>query len=409
MSDRSPPQAFLFWDESAFPNANMSGYEVVKAVRTFAANIGPIMSLRFYVDIGGNESLSPGLRSELQCSGVSIIDTVACGRQCAASKMLSTDLFVHAVNNVDITSVIIVISADPDLGYPISMLRMRGEHVMLVCPAKVDSQFLHSVDGTILEGNVLEAVIPTATPMQHSANPPLAMSPQSTPPHFQVMQCMNALEDAQEMEKAFDIAFYRHFAGRIDSKKVLMTSLPPSSSEPQASSGPSETSIVHAQSRSAGLDGNPPPQILVPALATHLANLEAPPPLRHSTWSTADLPWPIPTQFHPETLWLSPEYFTWHHLLAGEPIVAPTASAFPGVPTYFDALIYYLRARRSAGLFFVPREALYKSLLERQPDVFLQAGTARFKNPIHRYICEAETLGIVVKEGQYVSLHPKYY
>ncbi|KAH6918918.1 hypothetical protein BKA70DRAFT_1089032, partial [Coprinopsis sp. MPI-PUGE-AT-0042] len=74
--------------ESAFPNASMSGYEVVKAIRAFTAKIGAIKSLRFYVDIASSKVLSPELRSELQCSGVSVIDTVSRGRQCAASKML---------------------------------------------------------------------------------------------------------------------------------------------------------------------------------------------------------------------------------------------------------------------------------------------------------------------------------
>ncbi|KAH6918916.1 hypothetical protein BKA70DRAFT_1087950 [Coprinopsis sp. MPI-PUGE-AT-0042] len=88
--------------ESAFPNTSMSGYEVVKAIRTFTAKMGTVKSLRFYVDIAGSKVLSPGLRSELQCSGVSIMDTVSTGRQGAASKMLlgaRTSQSHHCVNN----------------------------------------------------------------------------------------------------------------------------------------------------------------------------------------------------------------------------------------------------------------------------------------------------------------------
>ncbi|KAH6918911.1 hypothetical protein BKA70DRAFT_33846 [Coprinopsis sp. MPI-PUGE-AT-0042] len=194
MTDR-PPQAFLFWDDSAFPNASSSGYEVAKAIQVFAANIGTIKSLRFYADVAGNQALSPALCSELQCAGVSIIDTVSAGRQGAASKMLLADVFIQALDDPAPCSVMIVISADPDLSYPISALRLRNRRVVLVCPSTVDPRFLQSADGTILEGDLLETRMPASASLQRSTDPPLVTSLQAIPSHFQVM--IDLLNDAK--------------------------------------------------------------------------------------------------------------------------------------------------------------------------------------------------------------------
>jgi hypothetical protein len=82
--------------ESAPPKDSVSGYDIVRAVRTFGSEIGAFKTLRFYID--GSYRLPPPLASELQCSGVTIVNTMSGGRQGSASKMLlgmrHLDMFV---------------------------------------------------------------------------------------------------------------------------------------------------------------------------------------------------------------------------------------------------------------------------------------------------------------------------
>jgi hypothetical protein len=90
------------------------------------------------------------------------------------------DLFIHAINDSAILETMIVISADPDLGYPISTLRLRGRRILLFCPPTVDPHFLQSTDGIVLD--VLAKWMPPAvgypqTPVDTLAIPSHFRSP----------------------------------------------------------------------------------------------------------------------------------------------------------------------------------------------------------------------------------------
>ena len=87
----STSDVFVFWDDTAQPKSGLGGLSVVKAIRSFASKMGTIKSLKFYVDVvgaGPTRLLPSNVSSELQCSGVTIIDTVSNGRKGAPSKMM---------------------------------------------------------------------------------------------------------------------------------------------------------------------------------------------------------------------------------------------------------------------------------------------------------------------------------
>lgn len=86
MQGSSSPRA-----DSAYPKATLRGFDVVKAIRAFAVKLGVIKGFRLYVDVvgaGPGRRFPAALASELQCSGVSIVDSVSNGRHGGSSKML---------------------------------------------------------------------------------------------------------------------------------------------------------------------------------------------------------------------------------------------------------------------------------------------------------------------------------
>ncbi|TFK26429.1 hypothetical protein FA15DRAFT_702884 [Coprinopsis marcescibilis] len=131
----------VFWEESVLPKPDVGGSRLTRAIRTYASRLGRVNTIRLYADLSSNtQNLSTILRSELQCSGVTVIDTVSSGRPAAPSKMLIADLFLNAMDTTANTtnSVMLVITADPDIAYTISSLRGRGYHVHLLSPSPVN-------------------------------------------------------------------------------------------------------------------------------------------------------------------------------------------------------------------------------------------------------------------------------
>jgi hypothetical protein len=84
--------------DSAYPKATLGGFKVVKAIQTFARQLGMIKSMRCYVDVmgaGPSRRFPAALASELQCSGVLIVDSVSNGRHGGSSKMLVGECILY--------------------------------------------------------------------------------------------------------------------------------------------------------------------------------------------------------------------------------------------------------------------------------------------------------------------------
>ncbi|EAU88170.1 hypothetical protein CC1G_03842 [Coprinopsis cinerea okayama7 len=146
----------IFWDVSASPKSSLGGYNVASAIRNFATRFGVIKSFKFYMDAG--HGFPNSLASELQCSGVTIIDTVSNGRKGASSKMMLADCFILAMDNFSNSSDIVhvVITADPDLSYSISLLRFRGYHIIVICPPTSDRNVQRLAEGNGFDDDIFD-------------------------------------------------------------------------------------------------------------------------------------------------------------------------------------------------------------------------------------------------------------
>ncbi|PWN21557.1 hypothetical protein BCV69DRAFT_173660 [Microstroma glucosiphilum] len=146
-----PIPVAVFWDvDNCSPPTGSSGRHLAHSIRKHITSIetgtgpekealgpsGPILSFKAYLELSSAEGVSPAqvtLRSELQGSGVSLIDTPKSGRKDVADKMIIADLMAFALD-VPPPARIVLISGDRDFAYPLSLIRGRGYQIVLFTP-----------------------------------------------------------------------------------------------------------------------------------------------------------------------------------------------------------------------------------------------------------------------------------
>ncbi|KAL0563606.1 hypothetical protein V5O48_018460, partial [Marasmius crinis-equi] len=119
--------------ENCRPPSYVSGYSVMNEIRKVAQQYGRIKTCRGYANLSENNSgRSVALRSELQSSGLSMIDCPHNGRKNVVDQMIIADMLTFAIDNDSDGSTIILISGDKDFAYPISILRFRMYQVVVI-------------------------------------------------------------------------------------------------------------------------------------------------------------------------------------------------------------------------------------------------------------------------------------
>ncbi|CAO1630119.1 unnamed protein product [Parajaminaea phylloscopi] len=151
IKSNKPIPVAVFWDvDNCAPPSGSSGRQIVLSIRKHLSSIsvgsgpdqeelgpsGPLMSFKAYLELSSAEGVGPAqvnLRSELQGSGVSLIDTPKSGRKDVADKMIIADIMAFALD-VAPPARIVLISGDRDFAYPLSLIRGRGYQVVLITP-----------------------------------------------------------------------------------------------------------------------------------------------------------------------------------------------------------------------------------------------------------------------------------
>ena len=153
---------------------------------------GTIVSFKAYLELS-TADFTPNasvvqLRSELQGSGVSLIDTPKSGRKNASDFMLAADMLAFAID-VPPPARIFLVSGDRDFAYGLGTLRNRGYEVVLMVPPIGAAPILQASANKVLRWrqDVLKVTkdaygVPyQETPMNTSINAPLGKTAQSSP------------------------------------------------------------------------------------------------------------------------------------------------------------------------------------------------------------------------------------
>ncbi|KZT33027.1 hypothetical protein SISSUDRAFT_1066481 [Sistotremastrum suecicum HHB10207 ss-3] len=145
--------AAIFWDlENCRPASGANGFDVVARLRDATEAFGPISVLKAYSELSVTPRVTM-LRSELQSSGVTLVDCPHNGGKEVADNMLIVDMLIHALENP--TCTIILISGDRDFVYPISVLRLRRHKVVVVVPSNAHESLLNQASRVILWDSII--------------------------------------------------------------------------------------------------------------------------------------------------------------------------------------------------------------------------------------------------------------
>ncbi|KAF9228008.1 hypothetical protein BS17DRAFT_693924, partial [Gyrodon lividus] len=135
MSDHA--KVAIFWDyENCSPPSSSYGlgYDIVNNIGRMARVFGSVTTFKAYLDIFAQSPKSVVLRSELQSSGVSMIDCPHNGKKDVVDKMILVDMLAFAVDH-PAPATVILITGDRDYAYAISTLRLRNYKVILIVPS----------------------------------------------------------------------------------------------------------------------------------------------------------------------------------------------------------------------------------------------------------------------------------
>ncbi|XJO78003.1 hypothetical protein BDV3_002506 [Batrachochytrium dendrobatidis] len=143
------PSVAIFWDfENCAPPAAVPGYVAVQNIRKSLRQFGPIVQFRAYLEV--RETFIKSMRSELQSSGCSVIDTPHNGRKDAADKMIMVDMLSYIIDT-PAPATIVLISGDRDFLYALAVLQNRGYNVVLIVPNRGASPILRAQASIVLE------------------------------------------------------------------------------------------------------------------------------------------------------------------------------------------------------------------------------------------------------------------
>ncbi|KAG2020682.1 hypothetical protein CC2G_005990 [Coprinopsis cinerea AmutBmut pab1-1] len=470
-------QVYILWDESASPKASLGGYTVVAAIRTFASRLGVIKAVKYYADISTNSKarILPGLASELQCSGVSVIDTVSGGREGASSKMMLADCFILALDNPDPSKfVLVVITADPDTCYSISSLRLRGYCVPVICPLNTDVNIARLSDlrtlgvsacNTLSEiaANVramLDTVTESQSPSSNERSQSLTCQSYSpVQPHRRDLEDKSPQGNVSQspVQPTWSTSPFAVPQREDDEPSIVPSTSTTMHQQPASSttetllrdavSSPS-TSIPEAPAarypalsplRSTATPFSPPQHLTAPFSRPTSSNTAVDRELQsvpsrtsedeHPGEAPATIANPTPRAWNCGPVYPPKFNFTgppttsdWQKVwnISSETFVGSSATTAittttarereAGIPAHFRVLVEVLREQRSKGISVMQRCALTKPLQNRDPKVFVRAGTSQFKRPIKQYLQEAEKLGIVtIAKGGKTKLAPAWY
>ncbi|KAK0553785.1 hypothetical protein OC861_000817 [Tilletia horrida] len=149
----------VLWDvDNCSPPTGMSGRDVALAIRKAIQDLSPpgvsepIIAFKAYLELSSEAATSPAqvqLRSELQGSGVSLLDTPKSGRKQVADQMMITDLLAFAIDH-PAPARIVLLSGDRDFAYALGTLRNRGFFITLITPPAHVAPILEASAHTVL-------------------------------------------------------------------------------------------------------------------------------------------------------------------------------------------------------------------------------------------------------------------
>ncbi|KAI5828055.1 DUF537-domain-containing protein [Schizophyllum commune Tattone D] len=239
------PSVGIFWDyENCQFMSGCSGFDVAKNIERVALAHGPIASFNAYFDLQ-QCAVPASMRSELQSTGVALVDCPHNGQKDVVDQMLQTDMLVFALDH-PAPATIVLISGDRDFAYVASILRRRMYNVVLICHSTPGphKSLLQQVS-THVDWNTQVLGLPSSS-LDHlrrpSAQAPAPLRPPLPPAPFNRTSTSSSTQ----------------ISGAAKPQKSTKDELPPSATEAPLSSDDVATPVRTQRMSNPGLPGPPP-------------------------------------------------------------------------------------------------------------------------------------------------------
>ncbi|KAL1693479.1 NYN domain-containing protein [Schizophyllum commune] len=239
------PSVGIFWDyENCQFMSGCSGFDVAKNIERVALAHGPIASFNAYLDLQ-QCAVPASMRSELQSTGVALVDCPHNGQKDVVDQMLQTDMLVFALDH-PAPATIVLISGDRDFAYVASILRRRLYNVVLICHSTPGphKSLLQQVS-THVDWNTQVLGLPSSSLdylRRPSAQAPAPLRPPLPPAPFNRTLTTSSTQ----------------ISGAAKPQKSMKDELPPSATEPPLPSDDVVTPVHTQRMPSPGLPGSLP-------------------------------------------------------------------------------------------------------------------------------------------------------
>ncbi|KAG6813357.1 hypothetical protein H0H92_011905, partial [Tricholoma furcatifolium] len=400
-------------------------------------------------------SKSLALRSELQSSGVSLIDCPHNGRKDVADKMMLdllakasiVDMLAYAIDN-PAPSTIILISGDRDFAYAVSVLRLRRYRVMIISLPTVHTSLRMQASTFVDWNDVLSTEIVNDCWSPHRGSSPflevnrpffdsskglssvISRGRQNNHnPEVDIMDYLRYRGNAPHLDNEYLARRLGKVANGLNAQDISLPATPPTlrSHEPKLSdvalSSQKDTAIAPSLTTTPNVlhrfgsplgshDEHIPEPISVqettntPSISRHQhQDLNLIPPLNDSSTNTSFFSqhsYQSPT-LHP-TSTTAPVSTESNSFISGPPLTEPK-----GVPLIFNLLVERLKLHRSKGFYRPLRSIVSAELVAQDKGLYRRAGAEKFG----QYVALAEKAGIIElggKEGgAWIALRPEWY
>ncbi|TRM61729.1 NYN domain-containing protein [Schizophyllum amplum] len=382
----------IFWDyENCQYTSGCSGFDIAQSVERVALAYGPIRSYNAYLDIQ-QCAIPTSLRSELQSTGVTLVDCPHNGQKDVVDHMLQTDMMAFALDH-PAPATIVLISGDRDFAYVASVLRRRKYKVILIChsvPGPHKSllrQVARHVDwNTEILGlrrpdpihRTTAEVVPSSRYMLPSMPSARTMSTTSHSPLLDTLKSQGSalradgLSITAEAQPPLLSSSYRLVpAVPVDSPSI--SSLPMNDGEENSSQRPSDVSTSSPETSGISDDDARQIPLSSPDSSASLDPTASPLPFTPPATDTAAVP-------------------TFTEVLIQEDTLSPP---IPSAPAVFAPLIQALRSLADKGETKPLRSTVGIALNAKNTDVYEKAGVSTFK----AYAAAATAAGIITLGG----------
>ncbi|KAJ3793036.1 NYN domain-containing protein [Lentinula aff. detonsa] len=438
----------IFWDyENCSVPTDLSGYDIVKQIRSLAHEFGSIKLLKAYTELSEqaiHSSRFLTLRSELQSSGVSITDCPHNNYKNVADQMIIVDMLAFAMDNPSCpaSTTIMLISGDRDFAYALSTLRLRRYNIVVVAPSnthaslRTQASSFFNWNTTILAGtgkyhrpnhyrNQSESNFDReAVATMNSPGPSLSRMTPSSAPTFgrfslegsrpvQLCEAPSNRRGGATVARSSISATDENCARQgtavlspeppITSGYFLPRVLPPSSSRPrshsQAASDANQvntSTVVNANLERYGISGR--------SIPNHPTTAGSPSQSRVKITTT---PWVTASTVKAN----STSQATATPLIFSPSISLPEPSRSPAslpkvIPLHFLSLVQYLEKLRLKGILTPLRSVVSLDLIGTDRKIYERAGCIKFKD----FASRAENMGLIRLGGEggkaWIGLHP---